>query len=215
MPLEYLTGQAFFHGIQLEVTPDVLVPRPETELLVVEAMPALRGSARPWLADVGTGSGAVALALAHALPGLKAVGTDASLAALRVAARNVQSLSLEGRVFLVSCDLLGAINSQFGVVVANLPYVSSEDLGGASADVVRHEPRLALDGGPDGLRLVRRLLGQLPDHLLPDGLALLEIGSGQRRAAIEAARQLLPGAEVTVIPDQWGLDRVLRVRMPG
>ncbi|NPV06598.1 MAG: peptide chain release factor N(5)-glutamine methyltransferase [Anaerolineae bacterium] len=215
VPLEYLTGRAFFHGIQLEVTPDVLVPRPETELLVGEAMAALQGAPQPWLADVGTGSGAVALALAHALPELRAVGTDISLAALRVAARNVQALGLESRVSLVNCDLLSAISSRFAVVVANLPYVSSEDLTGASADVVRHEPRQALDGGSDGLSVVRRLLAQLADHLQPNGLALLEIGSDQGRAATQAAHALLPGTDVAVIPDQWGRERVLRLRVPG
>jgi release factor glutamine methyltransferase len=213
VPLEYLTGRAAFHDIELEVTPDVLIPRPETEVLVEEALSFLRGTDCPLMADVGTGSGAVVLALAHALPQLRAVATDVSRAALLVAARNMQALGVTDRVMLVNCDLLSAIGTRFCLVTANLPYVSTEDLEGPAAIVALHEPRVALDGGPGGLQLVRRLLEQLPEHLAPGGLALFEIGSDQGAQAAAMAQSLLPGAEVSVVPDQWRLDRVLRVRM--
>lgn len=215
VPFEYLTGRAAFRDIELEVTPDVLVPRPETETLVEAAVSRLRGTRKPRIADVGTGSGAIALALANEVPGARIVAVDLSLAALRVAARNVQALKQEGRVLLVNGDLMEGLAARFDLVVANLPYVSDEDLGGPSAAVARHEPRLALAGGADGLDLVRRLLARLPETVCPGGSALLEIGADQGALAREAAARAVAAATVEVLTDAWGRDRVLALRFPA
>ncbi len=211
-PLEYITGHADFFGLRLEVTADVLVPRPETETLVETALSELKGRTG-WVADVGTGSGAIALAIAGQHPGVTVVATDVSLPALRMAARNVQAHHLDERVQLVNCHLLSATSVTFGLVVANLPYVAAADLEGPAAPVVRHEPRLALDGGADGLDLIRSLLTDVPRHLARLGTALLEIGAMQGDQVRDLATRLLPGAEVSILPDLTGRDRILRVRL--
>lgn len=215
VPPEYLTGRAAFHSIELLVTPAVLVPRPETETLVDLALERLAGRRRPRIADVGTGSGAIALALAHARPDALIVATELSSSALRVAARNVQEQRQEARVLLVQTDLLEGVDGRFDLVAANLPYVSDGDLEGVSAAVSRYEPWLALAGGADGLDLMRRLLRQLPRQVRPGGWALLEIGAGQGQAASEAARLAVPSAELRVLPDAWERDRVLTLRFAG
>ncbi len=214
-PLEYLIGRAGFHRIELEVSPFVLVPRPETEILVEAAIDTLRGSPRPLVADAGTGSGAIALAIASALPNARVVALDLSRPALQVAARNVQALGLEDRVALVNGDLLDCVAAQFDLVAANLPYVATGDLVGPSAGVGRYEPLLALDGGPDGLDVVRRLLSQLRRVVRPGGSALLEIGAAQGAAALELAHVSVPGAAASVERDQWDRDRMLALRFVG
>lgn len=211
-PLEYLTGSAAFYGLTLEVTPDVLVPRPETEILVDLALAELADAPRPLVVDVGTGSGAVALALAARHPGARIVATDVSLPALAVARRNARSLALSRRVPLVCCDLLAPLSARFDLIAANLPYVGSGDLDGVSAVVARHEPRLALDGGADGLALIERLLRQATERLRPGGTLLAEIGSMQGSPARALAEHAFAGSRIDVLPDPAGLDRVLRVR---
>lgn len=212
VPLEYLMGRAGFYGIELALTADVLVPRPETETLVELAIARLQGVLRPRIADVGTGSGAIALALAAALPDAVIVATEISPAALRVAARNVQAQRQEERVLLVNGDLLESVSGPFDLVAANLPYVSDADLEGPAGAVARYEPRLALAGGSDGLELVRRLLAQLPGRVRSGGWALLEIGAGQAKEARRAATIAAPAATADIVADAWGRDRVLALR---
>lgn len=209
-PLEYVLGRGEFFGLSLALTPDVLVPRPETETLVTLALAAVAPDAQPLVLDVGTGSGAIALAIASRHPGARVVATDVSMAALAVAAGNRRTLGLGERVHLVCSHLLDALWADFDLIAANLPYVATADLSGVSAPVVRYEPRLALDGGPDGLALVRALLHQAAACLKPGGTLLAEIGSMQGAYAMAIAAPLFGTARVEVLPDAYGQDRVLR-----
>ncbi|HLH21092.1 MAG TPA: peptide chain release factor N(5)-glutamine methyltransferase [Chloroflexota bacterium] len=213
VPLAYLLGTREFYGRDFLVTPDVLVPRPETELLIEIALDHLRGQAAPgWAADLGTGSGALAVTLAAERPGLRLVATDRSPAALAVAATNAARHAVADRVSLLAADLLGGVVGPLGLVVANLPYIPTAAIDALMPEVARHEPRLALDGGPDGLALNRRLLAEAATRLAPGGLLLLEIGNDQGAALRAEAARRLPGADVAVVTDLAGHDRVLRVR---
>ena len=213
-PLDYVLGHGDFYGLTLALSPDVLVPRPETETLVEAALAPLAQYERPLVADVGTGSGAIALAIAANHTGARVVATDVSVTALAVAARNCHALGFASRIHMVCGHLLDAIAVRFDLIAANLPYVSTSDLDGPSAAVAGFEPRLALAGGDDGLALVRDFLRQAPSRLAPGGTLLAEIGSmqGSDTSAL-ASRHFGPG-KVDVLRDLSGNDRVLRVRVP-
>ncbi|HXG41731.1 MAG TPA: peptide chain release factor N(5)-glutamine methyltransferase [Dehalococcoidia bacterium] len=212
-PLAYILGRREFYGLTLEVTSAVAIPRPETELLVEAAISWLAGKAGTVLAaDVGTGSGAIALALAaQGPPSLRVVATDLSAAAVEVACRNARRLGLAERVEFVLSDLLSPFRGTFHLVVANLPYVPTSELEAAPPEV-RREPRLALDGGPDGLRVIARLLEQVPPLLSPGGLLLLEMAPHQSEALTAMAQAALPGARLEVLRDLSGRQRALAVR---
>jgi release factor glutamine methyltransferase len=212
VPLAYLLGEREFYGRSFVVTPDVLVPRPESELLVEAALEYLRQPpAVGWAADVGTGSGALAVTLAAERPSLRVVATDRSPAALGVAATNAARHDVAPRMHCVCADLLGGIAGPLSLVVANLPYIPSGAIASLMPEVAHYEPRQALDGGLDGLALIRRLLAEAATRLAPGGLLLLEMGSDQGAALRAEATVLLPGADVAVLKDLAGLDRVLRV----
>ncbi|HZP25675.1 MAG TPA: peptide chain release factor N(5)-glutamine methyltransferase [Dehalococcoidia bacterium] len=211
-PTPYILGRREFYGLDLELNLDALIPRPETEQLVERALMFLRDRPAPLVADVGTGSGAIALALAANLPpSSRILAIDSSEAALRLARRNAGRLGLAGHIEFVQADLLTAQSDQLDVIVANLPYVRTSDWESALPEV-RHEPRASLDGGPDGLRIIARLLEQAPPLLKPGGAVFLEIGEGQGRAAAELARNAFPDAAVTVHADLAGLDRIVEIR---
>ncbi len=181
-PLQYLLGWEDFHGLRLAVTPDVLVPRPETEGLVEWALEALAGRPDPVIADLGTGSGAIACALATALPRAEVLAVELAGGALAVASRNVRALGLSGRVRLLAGDLfapLGSLSPSLDLVVANPPYLPSAVIASLPPEVSRHEPRAALDGGPDGLGVLRRIVAGAPAVLKPGGWLLMEIGEEQ------------------------------------
>ena len=209
-PLPYLLGHWEFFGLDLVVTPAVLIPRPETELLVEEALAWLKQHPdRRRAADVGVGSGAISAALATHISDLRICATDRSRLALRVAQENMRRLSLINRVSLLEMDLLSACHEPFDLVVANLPYIPSKKL--ADLQVARFEPADALDGGTDGLRLIERLLADAPRWLAPDGLMLLEIEAGQGESAPTLARKIFSYAEVDLKTDLAGLPRLLRI----
>jgi release factor glutamine methyltransferase len=216
-PLPYLTGRIEFYGLEFEVTPDVLIPRPETETLVDLAL--RRRPAR--VVDVGTGSGCIAVSLAVHLPEVTVYAVDVSPAALAIARRNAERHGVAERVRLLAGDLLGPLPGPLDLIVSNPPYVPTDERAALPASVRDHEPRLALDGGPDGLALVRRLLAQAPAVLrnpapvtgCPGGGLLIEIGANQGEAASRLARAFFPHATVRVHPDLAGRDRVLEVQM--
>ena len=209
-PLPYLLAHWEFFGLDLVVTPAVLIPRPETELLVEEALAWLKQHPdRRWAAEVGVGSGAISAALATHVPDLRICATDRSRPALRVAQENMGRLGLTDRVSLLEMDLLTACHVPFDLVVANLPYIPSKKL--ADLQVARFEPVEALDGGIDGLRLIERLLADAPRWLAPDGLMLLEIEAGQGESAPALAPRILPSAAVDLLTDLAGLPRLLRI----
>ncbi len=213
-PVAYIVGTKEFYGLEMAVDRRVLVPRPETEMLVERtlAFAAARPVRTVW--DVGTGSGAVALALATHLPEARIVAADASREALQVAAENRRCLGLEDRVELVESDLLAEAHGAIDVVVANLPYLRTDEYLGAMPEVSQYEPRQALDGGPTGLALVERLLVQAAARSPQPALLLLEIGAEQGPEAVALARRHLPARPVALRCDLAGLDRVLEVN-PG
>ena len=208
-PLAYLTGQREFFGLDFEVTPDVLVPRPETELLVERAL-AVLGAGPVHVVDVGTGSGIIAVTLAARRPLAHVTALDVSPAALTVARRNAERLGVAERVRFRQQDLLDPAPEAADLICANLPYIPAADL--AALDVSRHEPRLALDGGPDGLDLIRRLVAQAVTVLAAQGGLLLEIEARQGPAVATLCASAFPGASIEIVRDLAGLDRVVQVR---
>jgi release factor glutamine methyltransferase len=208
--LPYILGVWQFYGLEFIVSPDTLIPRPETELLVETALDWLATHPeRRWCVDVGTGSGCIAVTLAKHVPGLQVLASDHSLSALRVAQENAIRHQVVGRVKFVQSDLLAAFGEGFDLICANLPYIPSRDLH--SLDVARREPLNALDGGYDGLELIRILLEAAPAVIAPDGILLLEIGADQAEAARTIARRNFPECELRVLKDLAGRERVLQV----
>lgn len=214
-PLPYILGTWEFFGLQFIVTPDVLIPRPETELLVEQALSWLQSNpARRRAADIGTGSGCIAVSLAYQIPDLQGIATDISLAALQVAKQNILLYELGSRIHLVQADLFSGIcppsDKQFDLICANLPYIPHATL--ETLSVSRWEPHLALYGGQDGLDLIRRLLEEISDRLSPGGLLLLEIEACQGEAVETLAHNVFPTLIVSVLPDLEGRDRLVVIR---
>jgi len=209
-PVSYLLGKKEFFGLSFSVDRRVLIPRPETELLVERALVWAQGRRETGLriADIGTGSGCIAVSLARHLAHSQIDATDISPAALEVALENCRRHGVEGRVRLLSGDLCAPLPGAVDLLLANPPYTvwSSLPLG-----ITDYEPRVALDGGADGLDLYRRLLPLLPAHVRPGGVALLEIGDGQAKALRALGRELLPGVPLQIWPDYAGLMRVVQV----
>ncbi len=205
-PLPYVLGWWEFFGRRFRVAPSVLIPRPETELLVEQALAFLGSRPLALGIDVGTGSGCIAVTLVAECPGLRMVATDLSPSALQVAARNARDHAVSHRVHFVACDLAGPFVGRFDLVCANLPYIPRPRLAGL--EVARREPALALDGGEDGLSLIRRLVTDLPRLLASGGKALLEIDETQGKAAASLALRAGVG-HVEVRKDLAGKDRLL------
>lgn len=211
-PLPYVLGHREFYGLDFEVTSDVLIPRPETELLVEKALAWLVDHpAAQCVADVGTGSGCIGITVAVHVPHLTVVACDRSLLALQVACRNAFRHNVSTFVHCFQGDLLSAVRTQFDLVCANLPYIPTETL--AFLPVAAHEPRLALDGGFDGLDTIRRLLADAPRLLAPDGLLLLEIEAGQGAAALSLAQQSFPADDIQLFQDLGGHDRIISIQI--
>lgn len=183
-PVAYLVGQKEFYLLKFEVSPAVLVPRPETEMLVLEALRLLKPLKSPTVLDLGTGSGCIAVSVAHQKKDARVTATDISPDALDVAKRNAATHGVTDRVAFVQGDLFAAVpaGGTFDLVVSNPPYVTPTELATLSPDVRDHEPRLALDGGPDGLAFYRRIAAGVGPVLKPGGSLLVEIGSTQDEA---------------------------------
>ena len=202
-PVAYLTGVREFWSMSFRVTPDVLIPRPETELLVRVA-----ADLKPRrVVELGVGSGCISAALARELPDAEIAAVDCSPAALEVARQNLASLGLDARVALHEGSGLTGLDGPFDLVVSNPPYVPAGELDGLAPEL-RHEPRLALDGGPDGLHAVRRVCAEAPALLERPGFLALEIGAGQADAVEDLLRAAGAGV-VERFPDLAGIPRVL------
>ena len=204
VPVQYILGATAFRELELTVTPAVLIPRPETEVLVDVALELLPTGGRAL--DLCCGSGAIALSLKRELAEVAVVATDISQAALAVARANGASCELE--IEWLSGDLFAAVEGDFDLVVSNPPYVKSGDLARLEPEVRDHEPRLALDGGADGLDCYRRIAHQASDHIRPGGYLLLEVGDGQSVEVEKLLAEVGRFAEVQTKPD---LNEVLRV----
>ena len=214
-PLQYITGRQEFYGLEFEVTPDVLIPRPETELLVETALGLLsKQDAPPLLCDVGTGTGCISIAILHERAGARALGLDISPAALRVAARNAARHGVGSRLKLIASDCFAALDfaqPRFTLIVSNPPYVAEDALAGLQREVRDYEPRVALTPGGDGLLMIRRLLEGAPPLLLPGGHLLLEIGFDQH----EAVTRLIDARRWTLLDihrDLQGIPRIVALR---
>lgn len=209
-PLQHIVGEQEFHGLAFEVSPDVLIPRPETEVLVDAAIARWRENGRDgdWVVDVGTGSGCIPVVLARECAGARVAAIDVSGKALTVAARNAVRHGADVR--FIRADLLSAVAGSVAIVTANLPYIPDGDIAGLQREVRDHDPRLALAGGPDGLDLYRRMLGQASAVLALDGVMLCEIGLGQADGFSEIATSCGLRLEAT-LADHAGIARVMVV----
>lgn len=214
-PVARIVGVKEFWGLPLRINAATLVPRPETETLVETALALIDAGgphARPLrIADLGTGSGALLLALLSELPGALGVATDISVAALEAARDNARHLRLDSRARFVACDFGAALAGGFDLVVVNPPYIASGDIAGLAPEV-RCDPREALDGGPDGLACYRTVAAQARRLLAPTGHIVIELGAGQEAAVAEALRGA--GLEIlTARPDLSGIARALAARV--
>lgn len=215
-PLQYITGYQEFMSLPFAVAPGVLIPRPETEMLVEAVLNFCRQQSRPLsLVDVGTGSGAIAISLAHYLPGINVYATDLSPAALGRAKKNASALKAE--VVFIEGDLLSpwltcgeelSLPPRLEAVVSNPPYIPTGQLAGLQRELA-YEPALALDGGPDGLEVYRRLIPQAAQVLAPGGMLALETGWDQAEGVAQLIRAGGAFSQVVVLPDLAGKDRVL------
>jgi release factor glutamine methyltransferase len=178
-PVAHIVGHREFWGLEFEVTRDVLVPRPETELVVEAALELAGAGAEQRIVDVGTGSGCIAVSLAVSLPGARVTATDASAAALAVARRNARQHDVEDRIAFIEGDLFAGVEGAADLIVSNPPYVPVGDLASLPPEVARYEPHLALVAGDDGLSAIGRLLGEGRQHLAPAGHLVVEFGFGQ------------------------------------
>ncbi|HLB25265.1 MAG TPA: peptide chain release factor N(5)-glutamine methyltransferase, partial [Nitrospirota bacterium] len=212
-PLQYITGRQEFRGLAVSVSPSVLIPRPETEMLVEEATALLKDKEGAVVADVCTGSGCVAAALAKELPRATVYATDSKKDALAVAAANAKANGVADRVRFFEGDLFGALagmglEGRLDMVVSNPPYVPSGEMARLQPEVL-YEPAAALDGGPDGLDFIKRIIRDAPGYLKPGGVLLMEIGFGQSDA-VKGLAGSGPGLEfVSFVKDFAGIDRVL------
>jgi release factor glutamine methyltransferase len=211
-PVAYTVGHKEFYGLDFFVDNRVLIPRPETELLVELAIRMAQTRSLRLVADIGTGSGAIAISLAVHLPAALVYATDASSGALEVAARNCRCHCVEERVCLLRGHLLEPLPEPVDLIAANLPYVSEAELAQLPPEISRYEPREALEGGPDGLDHIRRLLAQAGGYLKPEGVVLLEIGAAQGPAVVALAEHHFPVLRVEIMQDYAGLDRIVMVR---
>ena len=208
-PVARITGQREFWGLDLEVTPAVLVPRPESELLVETALAQLGDRAGRWaIADVGTGSGCLAIALARELPRARVTATDICPDALAVARRNAARHGVADRLAFHHTDLLDGLPGPFDLIASNPPYVPDAAIDTLAPEVRDHEPATALQGGPDGLDTVRRLVAAAADRLRPGGWLVMEVGAGQSGAAANIGRGT-GMRTVATNPDLQGIPRAV------
>jgi len=213
-PLQYITGETEFYHLPIEVNRDVLIPRPETELLVEKAVELARDFPTPRILDVGTGSGAIAIALAHECPAAMVTATEISEAALKIARRNAANIRVADRIRFLQGDLLEPVAAEkFDLVVSNPPYVPERDRESLSVEVRDFEPPQALFAGEDSLAVYRRLIPAAFDALVSGGFVVLEIGYGQK----ESVAALLANSgftETHFTPDLQGIPRIASARRP-
>jgi release factor glutamine methyltransferase len=213
-PLQYILGSQEFYGLEFHVSPDVLIPRPESERLVEQALQCCEGVVAPVIADIGTGSGCLAVTLASSLPGAHLYATDLSEPALEVARDNAKRHRVADRITFLQGDLLEphrhlGLQGQLTAIVANPPYIRDNDFDGLQPEVARFEPRMALAGGLDGLAVHRRLIAAAASFLTPGGWLLMEVGLDQARTVVEMLAASGLYGRVHVTRDAAGIERVV------
>ena len=212
VPLAYITGNKAFFGLDFIVNEQVLIPRPETEILVEQAISWLEAHpGRRETADIGTGSGIIAISLAKRFPDLRVTAVDISQKALAIARRNASLHAVEHQIHFIQSDLLSGVELTFDLILANLPYIPSNELD--TLAVARYEPRLALDGGEDGMKLITELIDTLQKKMLPNGCAFLEIQYNQYRTVREIVIRKFPKAIISVIKDLGSLNRLVYIQL--
>ncbi len=211
-PFQYIVGKQEFFGLDFEVTSDVLIPRPETEILVEEAVRILSAFDSPRFCEVGVGSGCISVAILHSIPAATAIAGDVAAAAVAVTGRNAARHQVADRLELRETDLFDGIEGAFDMIVSNPPYVPDEQVGSLQAEVRLYEPRVALSGGPDGTALTARLVSDSVGHLRSGGVLLLEIGFDQAERVSGLFRPDI-WAEVGFLPDLQGIPRILRATL--
>lgn len=213
-PVALLTGHKEFWSIPFRAFPGVLIPRPDTEILVEAVLDEIKDIDSPHILELGTGSGAVAVALASERPDARITATDIDINALTAAGINAEAAGTRTTVDLVASDLFTAFRAvkRFHVVCSNPPYVRAEDIDGLAPEIVSHEPRRALDGGKDGLEVIGRIIAGSADVLFHEGLLALEVGDNQADAVMDAMRNRGFTGELRVVRDLSGTGRVVRGR---
>jgi release factor glutamine methyltransferase len=214
-PIQYLVGSTPWRNFQLKVSGDVLIPRPETELLIDIALQAVRQSSRSdlnsgdWV-DLGTGSGAIAIGLADSLPDILVHAVDRSAEALAIAQENALRLGLQERIKFYQGDWwepLAALKGKVRGMISNPPYIPTQAIAQLQPEVVRHEPHLALDGGEDGLNCIRHLVATAPDYLCAGGIWLIETMVGQAEIVKTLLKDCQSYEQIQIFPDLAGIDR--------
>ena len=209
-PLPYIIERRYFMDLEFSISPSVLIPRPETEELVEIALHWLKANPNACKAiDIGTGSGCIATSIAHFMPSMSIIAVDTSWPAINVARQNFSRLQVSDRVHPICANLLDAFQTRFDLICANLPYIPSDQL--KKLPVYRHEPAIALDGGPDGLSSIQALLEIAPKHLSRNGLLLLEIESSLGPETFQLARQSFPNADITLLEDLAHFPRIIKI----
>jgi release factor glutamine methyltransferase len=209
--LPYVLGHWEFFGLDFSVSPQTLIPRPETELLVEHAIHWLQSNPKQCVAvDIGTGSGIIAICLAKTFPNLRMIATDISLSALQIARKNALWHGVESQISFVQTDLVAGLDQSFDLICANLPYIPTSIL--QSLPIYDREPILALDGGEDGLSIIRALLREVIHYLHSGSLLLLEIEAGLGKKSFQIANQYLPKAKIELKVDLAGRDRLLAIQ---
>jgi release factor glutamine methyltransferase len=212
LPLPYLLGKWEFYGVSINVSPAVLIPRPETELLVDCALEWLKLRLKcQSVLDVGTGSGCIGISIALHQPDIQVIASDLSYPALKVAQFNVHQHKLESKMHLVQAYLIPSLSRRVDLICANLPYIPAVQLN--ALNVSRYEPTLALNGGKDGLFFIRQLILGSGRYLKPGGLLLCEIEASQGAPSHTLARECYPNAHIEILPDLAGHDRLLKVEL--
>lgn len=226
-PMQYITGHQEFWSLDFKVTPDVLIPRPDTEILVEEALKAVRretldvrsqNHAPITILDLCTGSGCIAISLAKELKEAVVHAVDASEAALKIAKENAAKNGVEDRVLFMHGDLYEALPSHvslltsYDLIVSNPPYVKNVDIPHIQPEVRDYEPRMALDGGPEGLDFYKRIISGASDHLIPCGWLLMEVGEGQAEAVAGMIKSLGVFEPASTVKDLAGIERVVKTR---
>ncbi len=213
-PLQYLLGVQEFCGLEFEVDPSVFIPRPETELLIDELARRLRTDQPALLADIGTGSGCIAVAAARVFRRASVYAVDLSEAALAVAGRNVMRHGVQGRVTCLRGDLFGPLRARgmtgaFAAILSNPPYIADPEIDGLQPEVRLFEPRLALSGGQDGLDFYRRIVNEAWEWLAPGGVLILEVGQSQAASVCELASRHGRYGTISTRRDMAGIDRIV------
>lgn len=213
-PLPYVVGKWEFYGLEFDLSPATLIPRPETEVLVEKALRWLKENpGRNRIADIGTGSGAIAVSIAKAVREVQILATDLSASALQTARQNAEKHGVHHQIDFVECDLLPIQDhpSRFDLICSNPPYIPTASLH--TLPVYGREPSLALDGGPDGLSITRRFFERIPAQVAPQGLILLEIESTLGEAVTRLAERSFPKASIHLQRDLAGRDRVIQIKL--